>query len=68
MQLRPLLAGRVVSGFAAVVLEADGDKAMIALDDPAVRARCDGDLTGGNGSMSVCTADVDRGEVRFAAA
>lgn len=65
-----VLANRVGKTFPAVVLDTDGGKPVgtIALEEPAVRARCDGNLTPGTRIMARLTvADVTQRKVRFAA-
>ncbi|MGI8868075.1 MAG: RNB domain-containing ribonuclease [Mycobacteriales bacterium] len=74
-----LLHGRIGERFTAVVLEAgdhtvDGNGAdgqhpsTIAVAEPAVRARCDGDGLQAGQEISVVlkTADIEKPEVRFA--
>ena len=62
-----LLAGQEGRDFAAVVLDAHGDKGTIALDQPAVRAGCTGaDLPVGERiTARLEVADPDKRLVRF---
>jgi exoribonuclease R len=63
-----VLASHVGKVFPAVVLDTDDRRpiATIALDDPVVRARCDGKLKPGTRIKArLITADVARRQVRF---
>ncbi|QGG95401.1 RNB domain-containing ribonuclease [Actinomarinicola tropica] len=62
-----VLADRVGETFPAAVLESWDDGGNIAIDDPAIRARCDGaDLPLGGEVVARCTrADVAERVVRF---
>jgi exoribonuclease R len=65
-----VLADRVGKTFPAVVIEVDGKRPLgtIAIDDPAVRARCEGDLRAGTRIKARLTmADVVKRQVRFEA-
>jgi exoribonuclease R len=65
-----VLSGREGEVFPAVVVETDERRplATIAVTDPVVRARCDGDLTAGTRIQArLTTADVVKRVVRFAA-
>jgi exoribonuclease R len=64
-----LLRDRVGQEFAATVIAAEGHGGTVVLDEPAVRARCDGaDLPVGERiTVRLVTADVPTREVRFAA-
>lgn len=65
-----VLAGRVGMVFSAVVLDTDAKRqvATIALDDPVVRARCDGGLRAGTRiQVRLTVADVSKRQVRFEA-
>jgi exoribonuclease R len=65
-----VLAPHVGKVFPAVVLDTDGKKPLgtIALDEPAVRARCAGQLTAGTRIEARLTvADVGKRQVRFEA-
>jgi len=65
-----VLAGRVGQTFPAVVLDTDAKRpvATIALEDPAVRARCDGRVKAGTRIKARLTvADVIKRKVRFEA-
>jgi exoribonuclease R len=64
-----LLRGRVGQAFEATVIDADARTGTVVLDDPAVRARCDGaDLPVGERiTVRLVAADVAAREVRFAA-
>ena len=64
-----LLASRVGETFQAVVLDADEYNGTVALDEPAVRARCSGeDLPIGQRiTVRLVEADVPTRTVRFAA-
>ena len=64
-----VLGGSVGSVFDAVVVEKDERGATIHLVEPAVTARSDGDLPlGERVRVRLAVADVERREVRFAAA
>ncbi|WP_239153614.1 RNB domain-containing ribonuclease [Virgisporangium aliadipatigenens] len=61
-----LLAGRVGEVFEAAVLDVEGRRGTIALDEPAVRARCDGDLALGTRTrVRLVEADPATRKVRF---
>lgn len=63
-----VLADRVGKVFSAVVLDTDDKRpvATIALDDPVVRARCDGKLKAGTRvNVRLTAADVMKRQVRF---
>jgi exoribonuclease R len=63
-----VLAPHVGKVFPAVVLDTDDRRpiATIVLDDPAVRARCDGKVKAGNRIQArLTTADVTKRQVRF---
>jgi exoribonuclease R len=62
-----LLGGREGQRFAAVVLEAGPDKGTVVLDEPAVRATCDGDdlPVGERITIRLDVADVAARKVRF---
>ncbi len=62
-----LLGNRIGETFDAVVLEADDRNGTVAIDEPAVRARCSGtDLTVGERvSVRLLQADVPTRTVRF---
>jgi exoribonuclease R len=63
-----VLAGRVGELFPAVVLDTNNGKpgGTIALDEPAVRARCDGDLRAGDRITARLTAaDPIKRQIRF---
>jgi len=65
-----VLAAHLGEVFPAVVLDTDERRpiATIALDDPAVRARCDGKLKAGTRiTARLTTADVTKRQVRFEA-
>lgn len=65
-----VLADRVGETFPAVVLDADHRRPLgtIAVTEPVVRARCDGNLTAGTTiTARLTTADVGKRQVRFAA-
>ncbi|MEX5720576.1 RNB domain-containing ribonuclease [Geodermatophilus maliterrae] len=64
-----LLAGREGAEFDAVVVDADGDRGTVVLQEPAIRARCTGTgLTAGSRvRVRLEEADVARRSVRFAA-
>jgi hypothetical protein len=63
-----LLRGRIGDEFDAVVVEAGPTSAHIALDDPPVRAACDGKnlREGARVTARLVTADVADRQVRFA--
>lgn len=63
-----VLAGQIGKVFPAVVLDLDDKRpiATIALDDPPVRARCDGKVEPGTRiDARLTTADVAKRQVRF---
>ncbi|MEO9138171.1 MAG: RNB domain-containing ribonuclease [Jatrophihabitans sp.] len=62
-----LLSDRVGQVFDAVVIDAEGDAGTVVLDDPAVRARCDGTglPIGERVRVRLTTADVPSRLVRF---
>lgn len=62
-----LLAGRVGDTFAAVVLDAGESKGTVVLDEPAVRATCDGTglPVGERVTVRLDLADVAARKVRF---
>jgi exoribonuclease R len=63
-----VLADRVGELFPAVVLDTNDGKpgGMISIDDPAVRARCDGELRAGERiTVQLTAADPARRQVRF---
>jgi exoribonuclease R len=64
-----LLRDRVGDTFPAVVIDADEHSGTVVLDDPAVRARCDGAglPVGHRIAVRLTTADVAARQVRFAA-
>ncbi|MGY1671594.1 RNB domain-containing ribonuclease [Geodermatophilus sp. SYSU D00710] len=64
-----LLAGREGEEFDAVVVDADGGRGTVVLDDPAVRARCAGGglEPGSRVRVRLEEADLTRRSVRFAA-
>ncbi|MGY1696906.1 MULTISPECIES: RNB domain-containing ribonuclease [unclassified Geodermatophilus] len=64
-----LLAGREGEEFEAVVVDADGGRGTVVLDEPAVRARCAGTglEPGSRVRVRLEEADVARRSVRFAA-
>jgi exoribonuclease R len=65
-----VLSPHVGETFAAVVLEADDERPVgtVALEEPAVRARCDGQLRPGTRiSARLTLADVTKRQVRFEA-
>jgi exoribonuclease R len=64
-----LLRDRVGDIFGALVIDANDHAATVMLDDPAVRARCDGTglQAGGRVQVRLVTADVASRQVRFAA-
>ncbi|MBV9594740.1 MAG: RNB domain-containing ribonuclease [Actinobacteria bacterium] len=64
-----LLRDRIGQQFAAIVLDADERAATVAIEDPAIRARCEGEsLVAGTAiHVRLITADVDTRTVRFAA-
>lgn len=67
-QVRPaLLCGAVGQVFEAVVVDLDGKgHSTVALRDPAVRARCDGELElGASVRVRLTEADPGRRVVRF---
>jgi len=63
-----LLRDRVGEQFAATVIDAEERSGMVVLDDPAVRARCDGANlpVGERITVRLVTADVAARQVRFA--
>jgi len=63
-----LLRDRVGETFLAVVIDADGHAATVVLDEPVVRARCDGAgmPVGERVTVRLTTADVATRTVRFA--
>jgi len=63
-----LLRDRVGEQFAATVVDAEERSGMVVLDDPAVRARCDGANlpVGERITVRLVTADVAARQVRFA--
>lgn len=66
-----VLAGRIGEIFPAVVLDTNHGKpgGTVALDEPAVRARCDGELTAGSRvTVRLTQADPAKRLVRFALA
>ncbi len=62
-----LLHGRVGDDFPAVVIDANEHSGTVVVDDPAVRARCDGDALPGGGRITarLVEADVANRAVRF---
>jgi exoribonuclease R len=63
-----VLAGRIGKVFPAIVVDIDDKRpiATIALDDPPVRARCDGRVEPGTRiDVRLTTADVAKRQVRF---
>jgi len=64
-----LLRDRVGEPFAATVIDAEERTGTVVLDDPAVRARCDGTHlpVGERITVRLVTADVATRQVRFAA-
>jgi exoribonuclease R len=61
-----LLRGRVGEVFPAVVVDAEGTRGTVVLPEPAIRARCGGDLTPGTRIRArLVEADVARRSVRF---
>jgi VacB/RNase II family 3'-5' exoribonuclease len=62
-----LLKDRVGQHFAAVVIDAEDHAGTVVLDEPAVRARCDGTAlpVGERVDVVLVEADVARREVRF---
>lgn len=62
-----LLKDRVGQRFAAVVIDADDHAGTVVLDQPAVRARCEGTVlrVGERVSVVLLEADVTRRQVRF---
>jgi exoribonuclease R len=62
-----LLAGREGASFDAVVVDADGDRGTVVLQEPAIRARCTGVglRAGSRVRVRLAEADVDRRTVRF---
>jgi exoribonuclease R len=62
-----LLKDRVGQHFPAVVIDAQDHAGTVVLDEPAVRARCDGDAlhVGERVGVILVEADVARREVRF---
>ncbi len=64
-----LLRDRVGELFDAVVVDAEGSRGTVVLTDPAIRARCAGELTPGTRvQVRLVEADVERRSVRFEAA
>jgi exoribonuclease R len=64
-----LLAGRVGEVFDAAVIDVDDRAATVALDDPPVRARCDGALPlGERVRVRLTEADPKRRRIRFSPA
>jgi exoribonuclease R len=65
-----LLRDRVGETFPAVVIDADEHSGTVVLDDPAVRARCDGARlpVGARVEVRLTTADVAARQVRFTGA
>ncbi|HVU93109.1 MAG TPA: hypothetical protein VHC23_12790, partial [Jatrophihabitans sp.] len=65
-----LLRDRVGETFPAVVIDADEHSGTVVLDDPAVRARCDGAglPVGARVEVRLTTADVAARQVRFTGA
>jgi exoribonuclease R len=65
-----LLRDRVGETFPAVVIDADEHSGTVVLDDPAVRARCDGARlpVGARVEVRLTTADVAARQVRFTVA
>lgn len=62
-----LLEHRVGETFEAAVLDVDGNRATVALDEPPVRARCDGELTlGARTRVQLMEATPETRTVRFA--
>jgi exoribonuclease R len=64
-----LLAGREGEEFDAVVVDADGGRGTVVLEEPAVRARCAGAALepGSRVRVRLQEADVARRTVRFTA-
>jgi exoribonuclease R len=64
-----LLRDRVGDRFAATVIDAEAQGGTVVLDEPAVRARCDGANlpVGERITVQLVTADVAARQVRFAA-
>ena len=64
-----LLHDRIGTDFSAVVIDADEHAGTVVLDDPPVRARCDGagPEIGKRISVRLVSADVATRQVRFAA-
>ncbi|MEO8887741.1 MAG: RNB domain-containing ribonuclease [Jatrophihabitantaceae bacterium] len=64
-----MLAGRVGQQFAATVIDAEKNSGTIVIDDPAVRARCDGAQLpiGERITATLIEADIARRTVRFEA-
>jgi exoribonuclease R len=64
-----LLQGRIGEHFSAVVLDADEHKGAVVVDDPAVRATCEGDRlpVGARIDVTLTDADVATRTVRFRA-
>ncbi len=62
-----LLAGREGALFDAVVVDVDGDRGTVVLQEPAIRARCTGVglRAGSRVRVRLAEADVDRRTVRF---
>ncbi|MGY1746307.1 RNB domain-containing ribonuclease [Blastococcus sp. SYSU D00695] len=61
-----LLRDRVGEEFAAVAVDADGARGTVVLAEPAIRARCGGDLTPGTRvRVRLVEADPERRSVRF---
>lgn len=62
-----LLEGRVGETFEAAVLDVDRNRSTIALDEPPVRARCDGALTLGTRTrVTLIEATPETRTIRFA--
>jgi exoribonuclease R len=64
-----LLRDRVGSTFPATVIDADEHAGTVVVDEPAIRARCDGEHlpVGERITVRLVTADVEKRQVRFAA-
>jgi exoribonuclease R len=61
-----LLQERIGETFAAVVIDADEKSGTVVLDEPAVRAPCDGRLPVGERiRVRLVAADVPTRQVRF---
>lgn len=65
-----LLHGRVGERFTALVIDAEEHAGTVLVDEPPIRARCDGAglPVGQRVAVTLRSADVDRREVRFSAA